>query len=140
MPVYQIGSDQKRISTLSVFQKDVEPRWEDPVNNSGSEFRFTLQPSGEKSTYPFLNQLWEDFVVDLISGRIPHAQEIVGIRMVDKSRNEPMLRLEVWMSFNNADSDSRGDAIKNYIFNEYLKKNGLPTGDVLKFENHDKHN
>lgn len=77
--------------------------------------------------------------MDLISGRIPNAHEIAGIRIVDKSRSDPLIRLEVWMNFNNADSDPRGDAIKNFIFQEYLRKNELPTADVLKFENHDKH-
>lgn len=55
VPVYQIGLEQKRISTLSVFQTGVEPRWEDPVNTKGSEFRFTLHLTGDKCNYTFLN-------------------------------------------------------------------------------------
>ncbi len=138
MPVYTIGTEQKRIGTLSVFRQGVEPKWEDPINFAGSEFRFTLTLPAEKSSWAFLNQLWEDFVVDLISRKMPHDDEIAGIRIVDKSRDTLVLRLEVWMKFNNADSDPRGDAIKNFVFTEYLKKHDITTSDALKFENHNK--
>lgn len=142
VPVYVVGTEKKRISTLSVFQSGIEPKWEDDINKNGSEFRFTLNLIPEKQSYSgFLNQLWEDFVLDLISKRTPHTSDIAGIRIADKTRgDQQVIRIEVWMKFHNADTDPRGVAIKNFILEEYLKKHDLPSGaDVLKFENHVAH-
>lgn len=104
----------------------------------GSEFRFMMKlpAQGDSSGYSFANSLWESFAFDLVSGNIPHSEDITGVRVVDRSRQEIWIRFELWFSFKDADTDPRGKAIKDYIFNEYINKNNLTTSDIFTFENH----
>ena len=95
-----------------------------------------LPAQGESSGYSFVNNLWESFAFDLVSGRLPHTEDIQGVRVGDRSRQELWIRIEIWFSFKDADSDPRGKAIKDFIFNEYINKNNLPTSDIFQFENH----
>jgi len=71
---------------------------------------------------------------------MPHADQIAGIRISDKSRGGDFtIRLEVWLKFPSGDTDPRGKEIKNFITKEYLEKQGMPNlADNFKFENHDK--
>jgi len=49
LPLYTLGSEEKRISCLMMFQSGIKPEWEDKVNASGSEFQFVLGvPYNEK--------------------------------------------------------------------------------------------
>lgn len=46
----------------------------------------------------FVNPLWEEVVLALISGRFPHSEKIAGVRLADKSKGEGLIiRLEVWL-------------------------------------------
>lgn len=64
-----------RISTLSMFQTGVMPKWEDPANATGGEYhiRFALSDSSHETSIDKLNTIWEACVFDLISNRFPHA-------------------------------------------------------------------
>ncbi len=75
VPVYMVGDEKKRIATFSLFETGIQPNWEDATNKHGSEYRFnlSLEHRDQQSYSQFLNKLWENFVVDLISGNIPHA-------------------------------------------------------------------
>jgi Eukaryotic initiation factor 4E len=46
VPLYDVSfmghTEQKRISTLAVFQSGIKPMWEDSVNKYGSEMRFMI--------------------------------------------------------------------------------------------------
>jgi hypothetical protein len=66
---------------------------------NGSEIQFTLNLQGDQGSYQkFLNQLWEESVFDVISGNFTHADDIAGIRIVDKSKGENLiLRMEIWL-------------------------------------------
>ena len=44
VPLYAVqNGENKRISTLAVFQSGIKPMWEDEYNEKGSEFKFVLQ-------------------------------------------------------------------------------------------------
>jgi hypothetical protein len=118
----------------------VKPFWEDPFNAPGSEFRINinLPLDSEKSGFPFLNKFWETAVFDLISHRTPNYEHIAGIRMVDKSRsNDQIIRIEYWFSFPDCEKDPRGIATRDFVLNEYFKKNSLPDSpENIRSENH----
>lgn len=109
--------------------------WEDPANAQGCELRIMLQSAGqEKLTFTLLDKIWSDLVFDLVSGRIPNVSDITGIRICDKSRNDLMVRVEIWLKFPNGDKDPKGVAIKEFITKEYLEEKHLKyhaAGDVL---------
>jgi hypothetical protein len=50
VPVYTTGTadqpEKSRISAFSLFEKDIEPSWEDKINKHGSELQFMLNLSG----------------------------------------------------------------------------------------------
>ena len=66
--------------------------------------------------------MWEDIISDIVSKRMPHSDDIAGIRICDKSRNDPIIRREVWLKFANGDKDPRGIAIKNFVIAECFEK------------------
>lgn len=148
VPVYEIVTDlktkaieKKRIYCLSLFQEGIKPYWDHRGNAFGSEFRLSLpfREHPEKAEFNFLNKLWEEFTLDLISHRMPHVDQIAGIRISDKSRGgEFVIRLEVWLKFPSGDTDPRGKEIKNFITKEYLEKQGMTNLAEIRFENHNK--
>lgn len=74
-------------------------------------------------------------MVDLITGGIPCAEDITGVRIVDKSRgSEPTIRLEVWLAFPEGHNDQRGIDIRNHILDVHFAKAELPRNhnDVAK--------
>jgi hypothetical protein len=88
-----------------MFRKGVEPQWEDPANREGGEYKLRLNPSvgfnqGEVSL-DFLNRVWEVLVQDLITRRFTNSDDIVGVRIVDKSfAGKENFRIEVRINFN----------------------------------------
>jgi len=141
VPVYTTGTadqlEKSRISGFSLFENGIEPKWEDETNIKGSELQFLLNLSPAQQNYPeFVNPFWEEVVLNLISGHFPESDQIAGVRLSDKSKGEGLvIRLEVWLKTVNG--DPRITTIKNFVFEELLKKNGLPsTEDVVKFFNH----
>ena len=74
-------------------------------------------------------------MLDVVAKRIPHTDQIAGVRILDKSRggSELMLRLDVWTKFN-SDQSSEGQEIKEFIAKEYIDKHNLSS--KLMFKNH----
>jgi|LauGreDrversion4_2_1035121.scaffolds.fasta_scaffold63437_1 hypothetical protein len=85
-----------------------------------------IYETADKITYPYLNEIWESFVLDVISHRMPNVDQIAGVRISDKSRgSDLMVRLEVWLKFPDGDTDARGIAIKDFVEKEYFEKRAL---------------
>jgi hypothetical protein len=70
LPIFKIGTAEKRISSLGIFQSGVKPMWEDDVNKGGMEIRARIPGNLVWFT---INQIWEDVVVDLITKKIPNS-------------------------------------------------------------------
>ena len=112
VPIYKVGADDKRISSLGIFQSGVKPMWEDVVNKDCVEIRAKIPAS---LTMKNLNTVWEDIVVDLISNKIPSSDDIAGIRICDKSRGgEAQIRVEIWTKIR-TEADPRLDGMKSHI-------------------------
>eukprot|EP00934_Nitzschia_sp_Nitz4_P004667 Nitzschia sp. Nitz4//scaffold389_size11954//3153//4203//NITZ4_009009-RA/size11954-augustus-gene-0.12-mRNA-1//-1//CDS//3329549990//4657//frame0 len=97
----KIGPDSITVEGYSLFKKGIEPEWEDPQNVIGGEWfcRQYFEPAT-------LDQYWMNLVVGAVSESIEdlvdedktYADCINGVRVVDKSRNFPSYRLEVWIN------------------------------------------
>ena len=94
----------KRISCLSLFRKGIIPSWEDAINSKGGEFQANLNSIDRD--WDFVNQLWEQLVLDVVAKKFPHTDQIAGVRILDKSRggNELVLRLDVWTKYSTDNS------------------------------------
>jgi hypothetical protein len=51
IPIYEVGAEKKRIASLGIFQSQVKPMWEDPVNKDNSEIRCSLPNNMAYSLY-----------------------------------------------------------------------------------------
>lgn len=77
---------------MGIFQEGVEPEWE--KTTSGGHWEISGIASVE-----LIDVLWEACCLSLIGETTYHTQEVVGIRVVDKSKSrKPMYRVEIWLS------------------------------------------
>jgi len=112
LPIYKVGDEDKRISSLGIFQSGVKPMWEDPVNKDCVEIRAKIPAHLTQNT---INAVWEHTVVDLITSKIPGSEDIAGIRICDKSRGgESQIRVEIWTKIR-AETDFRLEGMKTHI-------------------------
>ena len=92
------------------------------MNKLGSELRCNIP---NNLIYKLYNQIWEEIVTDLVLKKIPHAEEIAGVRIFDRSRtNELCIRLDVWLKF----ADEQGEktkALKTYLTDNVFEKHGF---------------
>jgi translation initiation factor 4E len=96
----KVGLEEKTIEEYSLFKKGIEPEWGDPENVIGGEW-FCRQ----YFELDVLDLYWRNLVVGVISETIEDSADedrtfedhINGCRVVDKSRNYPMYKLEIWM-------------------------------------------
>ena len=54
-----------------MFQKGIEPIWEDKVNAAGGEYQIRL--TVQDSNLELLNEIWETVIIDLATKRFPHS-------------------------------------------------------------------
>jgi translation initiation factor 4E len=104
----KLGEEEKTVEEYSLFKKGIEPEWGDPKNVTGGEW-FCRQ----YFELDVLDLYWQNLVMGVIGETIEDAADddenhINGARVVDKSRNFPMYRLEIWI-------DTRDPVIKERI-------------------------
>ena len=100
-------------SSLSLFEKGIEPKWEDPVNSKGGEI--SLRKYKNVST---ISSHWLDLILSIIGEQFKYSEDIVGIRIVDSSIVESsfkkrfLYRIEIWFRDINKKNN-----IENFIKN-----------------------
>jgi len=76
--------------------------FEDPRNELGGDFLIKLATNPKEGMFEFLNLIWESLTQDVITKRIPHSNQILGVRIVDKCyQGKVHFRIEVWHKINN---------------------------------------
>ena len=102
---------------MALFQSGVIPAWEDEVNKAGGEIQINF-----KSTLKALQPIWNKLVYSVTGGSFENADQIAGIRLLDKSTNgrESNFRIEVWTKFNSQKSELV-DQLKKHLESEYVK-------------------
>lgn len=113
----KIGAEGKTIEEYSLFKKGIEPEWGDPKNVIGGEW-FCRQ----YFELDALDLYWQNLVLGVVGETIEdgadegrsYEHHINGARIVDKSRNYPMYKLEVWI-------DTRDPTIKEQIRTRLLE-------------------
>merc|ERR1740117_595 len=107
-----------RIHTLSLFQNQVEPKWEDEVNKQGGEFKMSFFAA--TST---VQMLWERLIFDIVAQEFPHCDFIAGVRLLDKSMSnkQGFFRLEVWTKFDD-ETSKLGTEMKKYLAEHFVEQ------------------
>lgn len=87
----------KVVKEFSLFKKGIEPEWEDPNNQIGGEWFCRQQPMESAQ----LDMYWQNLVLGVIGNTIESSslseRFINGVRVVDKGRNFPLFRFELWI-------------------------------------------
>ena len=81
---------------FSLFEYNIQPEWEDPVNEQGGEFKYDF-----KAPIAVVQKLWEKLVFQTITGEFTECDKLCGVRLLDKSGSskESFFRIEVWTKF-----------------------------------------
>ena len=110
------SGSELRIHTLSLFQNNVEPKWEDEVNKQGGEFKISFFAA--TST---VQTMWERLLFDIVTQEFVHCDFIAGVRLLDKSTTskQGFFRIEVWTKFDD-ESSTLGNEMKAYLQENYV--------------------
>ena len=88
----EVGDDEQVIECMMFFRKGVEPKWEDPANESGGSFIVELKevPSEE------IDLIWKTLVFQLIGNSFPYTDLVTGFRLLDRMKKHSLVKLELW--------------------------------------------
>jgi len=136
--VHQIDGEEKRINGFSLFEYNIQPEWEDPVNEQGGEWKFDF-----KAPIAVVQKLWEKLVFQTVTGEFAEVDKLCGVRLLDKSANgkESFFRIEIWTKLA-SEQEAEGQLIRKYLDEVFidgiLKKceNPLVSLHSTKFVNH----
>ena len=83
----------RTIEAFSLFKHGIRPDYYEPVNASGTSLRCWYKvPKIE-----YLETLWENLVLACIGGSVDPDDQILGVRVVDRSADKMRFRLEIWL-------------------------------------------
>jgi hypothetical protein len=104
----------RNVEAFGIFDYTVQPEWE---KSPGGHWEF----GGITDTHN-VDSIWESLCLTLIGETVSQGLDVVGIRVVDKSKcRKPLYRLEIWMS-------SQDDTVKSDVFDrisETLSRDGV---------------
>jgi len=92
----RVGPENKQVEEYSLFKNGIEPEWGDPLNRTGGEFFSRQFMDGDT-----LDMCWQNLVLGVIGETMENEGVdgfINGARVVDKSKQLPVFRLELWIS------------------------------------------
>ncbi|GBE61087.1 translation initiation factor [Babesia ovata] len=96
---------QHVVDAIMIFRDGIEPMWEDVMNKDGGHFDYRFKP-GEVGQF-IVDEFWNNIILGLIGGDMPHAHLINGVRLVDKLATRfPVVRIEVWFQNLGEDNDA----------------------------------
>lgn len=75
-----------------LFREGVEPKWEDPANESGGSFIVELKDFTSED----IDLVWKTFVFQLTGNTFPYAELVTGFRLLDRMKKHNLLKLELW--------------------------------------------
>ena len=88
----------RRINSVEYFKKGIEPKWEDPRNETGGRFVFSVGRSQENK-----DELYSNLVFYLLGEDFPHSEHINGFRFISPKNSQSFYRVEIWVAFNDGD-------------------------------------
>lgn len=128
-PYYKFSNNSERsISSISLFKKEILPKWEDINNKDGGEIFIRQFIKKNISQYDCLDNYWNILSMFCISEMSEYSKYINGIRIVDSSiPHRQLYRLELWFSDNTYHIN---------IENEFKKILDLDESEQIFFKTH----
>jgi hypothetical protein len=96
-------NEKYRITSMNIFQKGIEPMWEDEQNKGGKYFQcdYQIKKDEMEAFSQLANVHWKKLALCTMGGSIPHSEYINGVRFVDKTDFDRgkiiMFRMEIWV-------------------------------------------
>ena len=84
----------RQVVGFSIFEKGINPSWEDPRNINGGEWRIR-----KFKNFSELDDIWLEAACMLVGENFDDEFKIVGVRVVDSSnpsKNKQLYNVEVW--------------------------------------------
>lgn len=121
----RVGPKDEIFEEYSLFKKGIEPEWGDPQNKVGGEWFWRSHLDGD-----VLDLYWQNMVLSVIGETLEDpalGAHINGARVVDKGKNYPIFKLELWM-------DSKDMDVKEGIKTKLMEAitQGLPPNKAAK--------
>ncbi|WP_133158956.1 hypothetical protein, partial [Microcystis aeruginosa] len=121
----RVGEKNEIIEEYSLFKKGIEPEWGDPKNKPGGEWFWRSHLDGD-----VLDLFWVNMVLGVIGETLEDpalGAHINGARVVDKGKNYPIFKIELWM-------DTKDGTVREKIKTKLLEaiSNGLPSNKMAK--------
>ncbi|KAL7491150.1 hypothetical protein ACHAWT_000620 [Skeletonema menzelii] len=121
----KVGMNNEVIEEYSLFKKGIEPEWGDPLNKPGGEWFWRTHLDSD-----VLDLFWQNLVLGVVGESIEDASlglHINGVRVVDKGKNYPIFKIELWM-------DTKDTVVRERIRTKLVEclTNGLPAHKFAK--------
>ncbi|OHT15370.1 hypothetical protein TRFO_14119 [Tritrichomonas foetus] len=107
----------KRIS-LSLFRNKIKPAWEDPENQTGSDYSFSIDTKIIEQKPELINKIWKSVILRLIGNTfdvLPPDNEINGVVMTLKKDSPKIYELQFWLKAKQAEKRSCSEFIEDVI-------------------------
>jgi hypothetical protein len=130
-PYYMYGNKKREVSSISLFRRNIQPKWEDPKNKHGGELslrKFYVDENTFNKPIQYLDNLWLLLCMAVVGEQFRHSEKITGIRVVDSSNNTPLYRIELWFS---------EIGLKDSFEQDLRKVLKLSLKDTLQFTSHE---
>lgn len=83
----------KTVDGLLLFRDGILAKWEDPENAEGC----SLIAEFKEPTKGNIDGIWTNLVFALIGGAFPHAENVNGMRMLDRLKRHRVVKFEIWL-------------------------------------------
>ena len=114
-----IESINSSIEAICIFDSTIDPKPNDSVSKTGSDFFFELDSFDSNG----IKTIWDKIVFSLIGETFPSSLDVIGCKVIDKGKS---VRFEIWVKF---DANQARFSAKNLALREVIK-NWFDVGEL----------
>mmetsp|Transcript_71973 Transcript_71973/g.83631 ORF Transcript_71973/g.83631 Transcript_71973/m.83631 type:complete len:209 (+) Transcript_71973:45-671(+) len=96
-------TEMEQINGINIFRNDITPEWADPENKNGGDYQLMLDESNNPEN---IDEYWQELLLQVVGETFKLSDQINGIRLIDKSRGDLAIRLEIWVKYDK-DNDTK---------------------------------
>ena len=89
-----VADKWRRVNSIEFFKAGIEPKWEDPRNEKGGRFVFSVGRSQENR-----EEIYSHLVYYLLGEAFSHSEHINGFRFISPKTAQAFFRVEIWVDF-----------------------------------------
>jgi translation initiation factor 4E len=101
----RVGPNNKAVEEYSLFKNGIEPEWGDAKNQTGGEWHWRCTLDSD-----VLDLSWTNLVLAVIGETLEDptlGTHVNGARVLDKGKNYPIFKIELWLDTEDATAKER---------------------------------